>query len=144
MLEWDELKQAVETKDLTKLVRNEAMSKKYAKFRQKILDKYESMSQFVVKEKMDGAREGMILLPNDFLYDLAPDIAHYVLWFLEAEQEEKPSDLVLRAKFEAFLEEHFDDLVFETILYVNPVEIQTVPEIPHAQVFVRFQDPFLV
>lgn len=140
MLLWDELKNAIERDDWQKLKRSEEMNREYQEFQAQILNSYSSVSEYVLKEKMEGreAEQGMILLPNDFPYDLDPEIGHYVLWFVGSDEDHHQDTEVLKAKFKTYLEEELDYDEFETLIYINPKHNQTIPQIPHCQVFVRF------
>ena len=73
------------------------------------------------------------LTPNIFPYNLEPGIRHYVLWYHPRVPAQlrglKQSLILLRGMFHPSL--------YDIIAYENPTSLQTRPNIPHFQVFVR-------
>ncbi len=116
----------------------------YASVRDMILIKvfgreYEvnSENKFVAVEgtratRATRAATGPFFVPNDFPYNMEPGIKHWLLW----------SDHAMRdGEVEAFLRSDPSASSADARLtFVNPVELQSIPDIHHVHVLLLFTD----
>jgi hypothetical protein len=141
-MNWSNLKRAIDSNDWSKMRRSPVMERKYKDFKSKIHESCEgNIKEYILKEKIRGEKIGSSLLcltENDFPYDLHQEISHWIIWDLLLDPHPNESYKM----YSNYANEKFDPLVFETLLWINPIEKQTVPDIPHCHVFVRVK--FLV
>lgn len=136
-LTWNQLKDAIQNNKWQLFSRTKFVRTRYAHFKTWVLQNYPSVKDYILEKKLRHAKtEPMALLVNDFPYNLATEIDHAVIWCTSHDIDPSTPPPTLEA-YQAFAAAHFDPRFFETLLYVNPVEARTVPDLPHCHVFSR-------
>lgn len=133
-LTWNQLKDAIDNDRWQLFSRTTLVRNRYAYFKTWVLQNYPSMKEYILEKKLRHAKtQPMALLANDFPYNLAIEIDHSVIWCTSHDPSSPPTIEAYRA----FAASNFDPRFFETLLYVNPAEARTVPDMPHCHVFSR-------
>lgn len=115
---------------MSKLRRNRTDQAVYRQWTDKTLERYGTIENYLLKEKIHFPKEGpsILILNNDFPYSVDPGIEHILIW----SKEPLASDYV-----ESLLDSNYGCHVWEWIYFVNPPEWQSVPRLPHVHVFMR-------
>jgi hypothetical protein len=143
-MSWSELRHIIETeKDLAKLSRSETQQREYGVFRYHLRCQYQSVLDYLLiskfgfdkQEEKDGRWQAhpqladysevrTLLVPNDFPYSMADGIVHYIFW--KTKQDITTEDIE-----EARKELHRRMDVVDTLYWVNPPHLKSLPEIDH-------------
>jgi hypothetical protein len=147
-MSWSELRDIIIVeKDLGKLSRNEADQREYEFFRYHLRNQYKSIVDYILisKFRFDKVRSNnglwkahpqledfhetrKILIPNDFPYFTENRVVHYVLW--KTKQEITKQDVVeARENLHSILD------VEDSLHWVNPPHLKSLPEIDHVHFF---------
>lgn len=148
---WQDLKHIIlEEKDLARLARSEKDQLEYQVFRHFVGLEYRSILDFLLITKFDfqtalindklqtaqtikesGVRRTM-LVKNDFPYYTEEGIVHYVLWKTNDDITEQDIE---DAKKKLVREKGAVD----TIHWINPPHLKSLPEIDHAHILCQFE-----
>lgn len=153
-LDWPELVQIINVEhNLDKLARTEEQQRAYMSYMRKLKQEWKSVMDFVVCSKFDLERRkdnvsGLWyahppvnqvsgihsrLVKNDFPYYFQDNIEHWVLWKLG---EDCSSLDIEQAK--QTLEKQMGD-VMDTLHWINPPRLKSLPEVDHAHILVLRQ-----
>lgn len=152
-LAWEQLRTIIIVeKEFDKLSRSSDQQRDYEVFRYWLKQKYQSVLDYILvakfrfdKRKGDDSRwyaypslketaeTQTKLVPNDFPYSMEKGIVHYVLWktkqsVLQQDIEEAKKELGKRMK------------VIDTLHWINPPHLQSLPEIDHVHILCLLED----
>eukprot|EP00040_Diaphanoeca_grandis_P009115 m.47702 g.47702 ORF g.47702 m.47702 type:complete len:154 (-) comp20557_c1_seq1:53-514(-) len=142
---WDELVTHVENKEMYKLRRSAEQLKAYHEYMLEMKKKFKSVADMIMIEKFgytqrtgsDDLLEAIrptekgsrfIWKPNDFPYNFEPGISHDLIWC--------ESGKILEEEIDSVIKMHKDDS-HETVHFINPTALQTIPECLHVHVLSR-------
>ncbi|KAI8989943.1 hypothetical protein BDB01DRAFT_487125 [Pilobolus umbonatus] len=124
----------VATNQIKRLHRDEKVQKQYNQWMTDVLHAYGTIENYLLLNKLHFTlttskdRPPVILLPNDFPYNVASDIKHILIWSLQP---------LNRDYIEDILNINYGSHLYEWVYFVNPPEIQSVRKLPHVHVFIR-------
>jgi len=150
-MEWNEVKNIINTNKLEFLGRNEEQQKVYEEFRQDILLKYENVSQYLYitkfnfnsninnnNNKLIAIRPDNIdinktyLYLNDFPYNFNNNIKHYVLWKLS---------LITKEEVDEVAKKLVQDMsAIDYCTYINPPALKSVLDIEHGHILIYLRN----
>ncbi|KAJ2792784.1 hypothetical protein H4R20_006723 [Coemansia guatemalensis] len=147
-ISWSHFKKLVDTDDLGSLVRSYEVKIAYEHHKIKVLQHYDSMADYLQKNALadfiaetnlpgfDAASpitsSDFLFLRNDFPYHLEDDIEHWVLW---CKKRLDIGYVAPEAAVQAIMRKFGHDIEWRYI--VNPVHLQSVPQLSHAHVFIK-------
>eukprot|EP01084_Bolivina_argentea_P250291 419286_1 len=144
---WNELIKIIDNKDLLKLGRDERWQKKYRKEGKEwkqlfkntgamiLINKFQCVSKFMDIKNNNFKLEAVInkntpkmcWMVNDYPYRYFDGIEHNLLWYLD------DNNLTLKNDLIPFIEKHIKPN-YIYIIYENPPEGKTVPELDHIHI----------
>ena len=129
MLTWNVLSQFNENNPPTyALGRTKEVEHKYTEFRQRIVDKYESVSHYL-NETLFTNDEPFLIKKNDFPYNTTEDIQHYILW-INPHNDDYFTNETVKNKLELFFKSKY-------IFFKNNSNNQSIKSIQHYHIFER-------
>ena len=144
-MSWGTLERIVTGGRLELLTRSEEGLRRYNEFKEQVASSYASTVDLIMvrifrcasKVNTEGKVEHVpppdrqvVFVKNDFPYNLAPGIEHYLLWSTHDLSDEE---------IEAYLEAHPVAGCEARLVFVNPQELQSIPEIRHAHVLLKME-----
>jgi Protein of unknown function (DUF3605) len=133
-LSWSELKQACQNHDMIRLVREPNVQLQYEQHKKDVLEKFNSMSEFI----LDEINHEEVLKPNMFPYHLDKRIKHYIYWNpcysfnTDVNDSDVKQHLISRVLYLYLLKDNVKDNI---LIHINKRENRSVPSIFHAHVF---------
>lgn len=89
-------------------------------------------SQDILDRVFVSAKGPIVLRPNEYPYDVASNVDHYVLWFHPTKFDVVPSS----SRVDDILQGMYNTDLYNVTWFKNPREWQSVPGVPHVHVFV--------
>lgn len=149
LLSFGDVKEIVASGRLEKLGRSPQQQEVYNNFYANVIMKnWKSGSDFIlankfgflivldddlkraVKRPLPTTEEKIVLLKNDFPYNLESDIEHFILWKINGSVTEAEIDAAtaeLRVKYN----------VQDSVFYINPPQLKSIPDIDHAHIMIK-------
>ncbi|KAJ2331787.1 hypothetical protein GGI00_003096, partial [Coemansia sp. RSA 2681] len=140
-LTWDEVKQLVAAERMDLMGRTNEKQSEYIEYKKQITQEHGSVVACIRQTKLapflaDSSKEYLVL-PNDFPYALAPDMAHFIVW----SKRNLTAGLVPDQDIQLVFTAHFDELIgagkYEWTWFVNPPHLQSIPEAAHGHLIVK-------
>ncbi|KAJ2778405.1 hypothetical protein H4R18_004625 [Coemansia javaensis] len=138
---WDEVRDIVAANRLDLLGRTVADEETYSRDMERVRAEHGSVSAYVRTVKLadfiaDAAANHLLIL-NDYPYALPADARHYILWSKLAMASGNEPEPAVREIFVAALDAQIGAGRYEWIWFVNPPELQSIPEVVHGHLIVR-------
>ncbi|KAJ1772056.1 hypothetical protein IW140_006588 [Coemansia sp. RSA 1813] len=146
---WKRFKELVDAGNLEPLGRSYSLQDKYEEYRAETMLKYGSMANyltthvladFVAETKVPEfdpqaplTSTDFMFRANDFPYYFSDNVEHWVLW---CKKQLHPGFGAPEAAIRAIVDRFGSDV--EWRYFVNPVKKQSVPQLSHAHVFVKY------
>jgi hypothetical protein len=138
---FEELQVIINNNQLEKLVRSKECEQIYTEHMKQVRLKYGNVENYLNATlfRQDCAQIGheIVLRQNDFPYDLPDGVYHYLLWS-NCKGSGTPTTLS-REFIESYLTISFPSTHYQTLFFVNPAALQSIPGIFHAHILLRHQ-----
>ena len=129
MLTWSVLSQFNENSPpIHALGRTKEVERKYTEFRHRIVDKYESVSHYLIQTLFKND-ESFLIKKNDFPYNTTEDIQHYLLW-INPQKDAYFTNETIKNKLELFFKSKY-------IFFKNNNNNMSIQSIKHYHIFLR-------
>eukprot|EP00468_Gymnochlora_sp_CCMP2014_P012992 CAMPEP_0167751048 /NCGR_PEP_ID=MMETSP0110_2-20121227/6342_1 /TAXON_ID=629695 /ORGANISM="Gymnochlora sp., Strain CCMP2014" /LENGTH=176 /DNA_ID=CAMNT_0007636461 /DNA_START=100 /DNA_END=630 /DNA_ORIENTATION=+ len=152
LLHFPEIKEIVDKGILDVLGRTPKGQAEYRAFREKLYKEWFGMQDYIlfkkfdIKPSRDQKTSKLRILPssvpekamstlclNDFPYNFAADVKHFVLW--------KLNEALTQADIEKAIQElHSNNKVKNVVSFINPVRLRSIREIDHAHIIIQVQN----
>ncbi|KAJ2080500.1 hypothetical protein H4R24_003020 [Coemansia sp. RSA 988] len=138
---WAEVKQVVAANRLELLGRVTPKEIAYREDMRQIREEYGSVVNYIRKVKLaefiaDDLEEHLMIL-NDYPYALPEDTTHYIMWSKKPLTPGIVPDPVVREIIVARLDELYGRGNYEWVWFVNPLHLQSIPEVVHGHLIVQ-------
>ncbi|KAJ1957772.1 hypothetical protein EC988_000659 [Linderina pennispora] len=138
---WDEIKEIVAVGRLELLGRTTPKEQAYRADMQQIREQYGSVTNYVLKVKLgrfiNDSADDYLMIPNDYPYALPENTFHYIVWSKVAMSAGTVPDPVVKELFERRLDELHGAAGRESLWFVNPPALQSIPEVVHGHLIVK-------
>ncbi|KAJ1935556.1 hypothetical protein FBU59_005348 [Linderina macrospora] len=138
---WDEIKEVVAAGRLELLGRTEPKEIAYRADMQKIREEYGSVTNYVLSVKLgkfiNESTDDYLMIPNDYPYALPDNTFHYIVWSKVAMAPGTVPDPVVKSLFDSKLDELHGTAARESLWFVNPPALQSIPEVVHGHLIVK-------
>ncbi|ROW17546.1 hypothetical protein VPNG_00712 [Cytospora leucostoma] len=166
--DWDELRQIIDTNDLSALKRKPSDLRRYIQWTAETKAAYGSMTNYLIQHRLPGSWGSLPFTPaslipfadpsdysvlvNDWPYGLAPGITHIVVWTRTAIPTDPGTGDVTdesRKLIGEFVKTYFVDRLGpggdeKVMWFKNWVSLQSVRALEHFHVLVKDVDPALI
>ncbi|KAJ2615255.1 hypothetical protein H4S08_001329 [Coemansia sp. RSA 1365] len=138
---WSEVKQVVAANRLELLGRVTSKEMAYREDMQQIREKHGSVLNYIRKVKLvefiaDDLAEHLMIL-NDYPYALPEHTVHYILWSKKTLTPGITPDPAIRKIIVTRLDELLGRDKYEWVWFVNPLHLQSIPEVVHGHLIVQ-------
>lgn len=157
MLSWEDTLDAINKRELARLVRTKAQTEEYSAAKLLHAQEYGGTAEYLVKVRLGWEGDNLKssgdpflqnwndikILINDYSYDFEPQIRHFVVWLkmqIPCNADEFPTEGASRI-IENFITAHFtqrcgvpkEDLIW----FKNTPALQSIPSVSHFHVLVN-------
>ncbi|KAJ2804824.1 hypothetical protein H4R20_002356 [Coemansia guatemalensis] len=138
---WPEVKKVVAANRLELLGRVTPKELAYREDMRQIREKYGSVVNYIRNVKLadfiaDDLAEHLMIL-NDYPYALPEDAAHYIVWSKKTLTPGIVPDPAVREIIVTRLDELIGQGKYEWVWFVNPLHLQSIPEVVHGHLIVQ-------
>ncbi|KAJ1986911.1 hypothetical protein GGI25_006041 [Coemansia spiralis] len=143
-ISWNELKLLVAANRFDLLGRKSPDELEYQADLRRIREEYGSVAAFVrqvkLAEFLADPSTRYLMIPNDYPYALQGRTTHYIIWSKAKLTHSSVPDAKVRELFESKLDAQLGAGKYEWVWFVNPPQLQSIPEVFHGHLLVRELD----